>query len=144
YRGRLSHAGRGVFWLARFAPPPGQYAAERRHKDGDCGGLFAFDQIQGVLGPDPGRTRRQAWITPRNQGFSAISDEPGVAWLGFKCHDFSEMPRHALRSPQFCVFRTALFQRSPDTMATQPAPAAAKPKVNTVSLKHLAAALAGD
>ena len=29
-------------------------------------------------------------------------------------------------------------------MATQPAPAAAKPKVNTVSLKHLAAALAGD
>ena len=29
-------------------------------------------------------------------------------------------------------------------MATQPAPAAAKPKVNTVSLKHLAATLAGD
>ena len=27
-------------------------------------------------------------------------------------------------------------------MATQPAPAAAKPKVNTVSLKHLAATLA--
>jgi DNA-binding protein HU-beta len=36
------------------------------------------------------------------------------------------------------------FRGVTDTMATQPAPAAAKPKVNTVSLKHLAATLAGD
>src|ERR1700743_3610691 len=34
------------------------------------------------------------------------------------------------------------FRGSLDTMATAPAPAAAKPKVNTVSLKHLAASLA--
>src|SRR5262245_28276497 len=58
--------------------------------------------------------------------------------ISAKCRDMR------LRTTQFCVFRTPLFQRSPDTMATQPAPAAAKPKVNTVSLKHLAAALAGD
>src|SRR5258708_2122477 len=51
------------------------------------------------------------------------------------------MPRNALRTAQFCVFRAGLFQREFDTMATQPA-TAAKPKVNTVSLKHLAAALA--
>jgi len=37
----------------------------------------------------------------------------------------------------------AYFRGSFDTMATQPA-TAAKPKVNTVSLKHLAASLAED
>jgi DNA-binding protein HU-beta len=58
-----------------------------------------------------------------------------------RCLDLSEMPRNALRTAQFCVFRAGLFQRSFTTMATQPA-TAAKPKVNTVSLKHLAAALA--
>jgi DNA-binding protein HU-beta len=58
-----------------------------------------------------------------------------------RCLDLSELPRNALRTAQFRVFRQDYFRGSPDTMATQPA-TAAKPKVNTVSLKHLAASLA--
>src|SRR5436309_4837812 len=45
-------------------------------------------------------------------------------------------PRNSVYSEQ------DYFRGSSDTMATQPATTAAKPKVNTVSLKHLAAALA--
>src|SRR5688572_32723717 len=56
----------------------------------------------------------------------------------FGCLELSEMPRNALRTAQFCVFRAHHFQRESQEMATQPA----KVKQNTVSLKHLAAALA--
>ena len=41
-----------------------------------------------------------------------------------------------------CFQNSTIFKGSRDTMAIQPA--AIKPKVNTVSLKHLAASLAGD
>ena len=52
------------------------------------------------------------------------------------------MPRNALRTAQFCVFRAGLFQREFRYHGHSARYAAAKPKVNTVSLKHLAAALA--
>ena len=71
---RIPHAGRGIFRLARFAPAPGQYAAQRRDQDGDRGGLFAQFQVQGVLGIDPCHAGRSQGITPENQAFLAIFD----------------------------------------------------------------------
>jgi DNA-binding protein HU-beta len=48
-----------------------------------------------------------------------------------------------LRSAEFRVFRAHYFEGSLTTMATQPA-TSSKPKQTTISLKQLAASLAGD
>ena len=85
----------------------------------------------------------QAGITPKNQAFWANSGYakaaggrlPPAALISAKCRVIRCEAPNSVYSEQH------YFRGSPDTMATQPAPAA-KPKQNTVSLKHLAATLA--
>ena len=58
YRRRLSYPRRGFLGLARFAPPSGEHAEERRHKIGHRRDLCSGQQIQGVLDAGSGFHRR--------------------------------------------------------------------------------------
>src|SRR6266700_4164056 len=64
-RRRISHARRGVLRVARFTLAPRQHAASGRNPDGDCRGLHAGLQIQGVLVADSRRPGREARLSAR-------------------------------------------------------------------------------
>ena len=133
----------------KIARPSGQHAAPRDHQDGDCRDLRARLEIQGVLGPDHGRARRPPGIVPRSPekpSFVAIFGHSRSAAERASAVPCLRPNRRAIRcEPANSVYSEQhYFRGSPNTMATQPAPAAPKAKQNTVSLKHLAAALASE